>query len=180
MKKETALILRPWPAPVFSGLSLSPVCLCRRCATEAESPATGTKPAVSPRGAACTGSPPSRIYPIWTKTSWMCRFVTPAAFSLPTSLHPCTRTSSFRGTGTGRIYHSPIPLRHPSQCRGSTAAEDLWPSHNWVRLSPSRLSQSLISIIKAQQNQTGPHSVRGSCRRAPTCPENSQPPTLNT
>lgn len=138
LKEETAAILPPWPAPAFSGLSLSHVCLCRRCATEAENQATGTKPAVSPRGAACMGSPPSQSYPVWTKTSWMCPFVTPAAFSLPTSLLLCTRASRFRGTGTGRIYRSSTPLRHPSRCWGSTAAEDLWPSRKWVRLSPRR------------------------------------------
>lgn len=183
MKGETAPILRAWPAPIFTGLSPSPAWLCRLCVTEGESQAVVTRPAVSPRCVACTAFPLSQICPVWTKASWRPLCITPAVFSRPLSLPPCTRASSSRGAGTQTAHPNVLPLHHLSPSWGpfsSTVAEDQHLSHKLQRLSLSR-KPNLISItntrekffqtarLRQMQTKAGQTSVRGSFRSALLC-----------
>lgn len=151
MKGETARILRAWPAPVFSGLSPSPACLCRPCVTEDESRAAGTRAAASPKCVACTAFPLSLICPPWKKASWKPRFIDPAVFSRLLSLPPCTRASSSRSAGTERVSHIVLLHLHLSGSQDlSTAVEDLHPSH---KMSPhsSSLKINLISTASTRE-----------------------------
>lgn len=167
---------RAWPAPPSCDLSLSPAWLCRPCVTEDESQASATRPAVSPRCAACTAFPLSQICPAWTRASWRPLSVTLAVFSLPLSLPPCTRASSSRGAGTQTAHLSVLPLHHLCQSwdpSSSAAVVALCPSHRLQRLSP-KLRRNLISVTNSRASlprslARSEVAVRGSCRAARLC-----------
>lgn len=111
-REEIALSRKAWPAPAFSGLSPSPVWLCRLCVTEDERRAAGTSSAASPRCAACTAFPLRGTCPVWRKANLKLLCATPAACSRHESRPLCTRRISFRGAGTPTACHNVRLLRH--------------------------------------------------------------------
>ena len=175
LKGGTASILRVCPAPLSWGLSQSRAWLCRLCSTD-ESPVVGTSPAVSPRCAACTACPLSRIRPIRTKVRWRPHF-TPAAFSLLSSRPPRSR-----GAGTRTAPHTVLPRHHPShsQHRSSSPAAEEPPTPSPTP-SPNRtcpITRTRGTFFQAArlcwaQTAAGPVRVRGSCRWAQLCSRSS-------